>query len=172
MNIPKSKITQKDISKIKETDELELVPMVLSKLLLSNQDGSVAVLEADDKAFTYALDSYEGTQLSFANAGLSDHSHIKTIYQLFLGWLRDQEVKLTNIMLEAKVGDVHYVRLEWTDKQNKKIYSMVSLGDALILSLLTKTKMSIIKNVIPLMNEYDENWPYEVEIIDFESNDD
>jgi bifunctional DNase/RNase len=162
-NLPIKKIKS---TKLNNVDSLELIPVKLEHILISPDNHTFALIAADDKDIAIPLNSYEGSMLSFVFKGLHKNSHINTIHQLFVKFINDQNTKIESIYLESKVGDIIYASIHFVDNKHRRYYSVCSLIDALILSLINKTQLYVVKNAWDKIDSFDD-WQYDEFIIDW-----
>ena len=162
-NLPNKKIK---VSKLNSVDGLELIPVKLEHILISPDNHTFALIAADDKDIAIPLNSYEGSMLSFVFKGLHKNAHINTIHQLFVKFINDQNTKIESIYLESKVGDIIYASIHFVDNKHRRFYSVCSLIDALILSLINKTQLYVVKNAWYKIDSFDD-WQYDEFIIDW-----
>jgi len=162
-SLPNKKIK---VSKINQIDDLELIPVKLEHILISPVNHSYALITGDDKDIAIPLNSYEGSMLSFVFKGLHKSSHINTIHQLFFKFITDHNTKIESIYLESKVGDIIYASIHFVDNKHRRFYSICSLVDALILSLINKTQLYVVKNAWDKIDSFDD-WQYDEYIIDW-----
>ena len=162
-SLPNKKIK---VSKINHIDDLELIPVKLEHILISPANHSFALITGDDKDIAIPLNSYEGSMLSFVFKGLHKNSHINTIHQLFFKFITDQNTKIESIYLESKVGDIIYASIHVVDNKHRRFYSICSLTDALIFSLINKTQLYVVKNAWDKIDSFDD-WQYDEYIIDW-----
>jgi hypothetical protein len=162
-SLPNKKIK---VSKINHIDDLELIPVKLEHILISPANHSFALITGDDKDIAIPLNSYEGSMLSFVFKGLHKNSHINTIHQLFFKFITDQNTKIESIYLESKVGDIIYASMHFVDNKHRRFYSICSLTDALIFSLINKTQLYAVKNAWEKIDSFDD-WQYDEYIIDW-----
>ena len=162
-NLPIKKIKT---AKLNNIDNLELIPVKLEHILISPDNHTFALIAADDKDIAVPLNSYEGSMLSFVFKGLHKNSHINTIHQLFVKFINDQNTKIESIYLESKVGDIIYASIHFVDNKHRRYYSVCSLIDALILSLINKTQLYVVKNAWEKIDSFDD-WQYDEFIIDW-----
>jgi bifunctional DNase/RNase len=162
-SLPNKKIK---VSKINHIDDLELIPVKLEHILISPANHSFALITGDDKDIAIPLNSYEGSMLSFVFKGLHKNSHINTIHQLFFKFITDQNTKIESIYLESKVGDIIYASIHFVDNKHRRFYSICSLTDALIFSLINKTQLYVVKNAWDKIDSFDD-WQYDEYIIDW-----
>jgi len=162
-NLPIKKIKS---AKLNNLDNLELIPVKLEHILISPDNHTFALIAADDKDIAIPLNSYEGSMLSFVFKGLHKNSHINTIHQLFVKFINDQNTKIESIYLESKVGDIIYASIHFVDNKHRRYYSVCSLIDALILSLINKTQLYVVKNAWDKIDSFDD-WQYDEFIIDW-----
>ena len=153
-------------AKLNNVDNLELIPVKLEHILISPDNHTFALIAADDKDIAVPLNSYEGSMLSFVFKGLHKNSHINTIHQLFVKFINDQNTKIESIYLESKVGDIIYASIHFVDNKHRRYYSVCSLIDALILSLINKTQLYVVKNAWEKIDSFDD-WQYDEFIIDW-----
>ena len=162
-NLPNKKIK---VSKLSNIDNLELIPVKLEHILISPDNRTFALIAGDDKDIAIPLNSYEGSMLSFVFKGLHKSSHINTIHQLFVKFINDQHTKIESIYLESKVGDIIYASIHFVDNKHRRFYSISTLIDALILSLINKTQIYVVKNAWDKIDSFDD-WQYDEFIIDW-----
>jgi len=162
-SLPNKKIKATNINHI---DDLELIPVKLEHILISPANHSFALITGDDKDIAIPLNSYEGSMLSFVFKGLHKNSHINTIHQLFFKFITDQNTKIESIYLESKVGDIIYASIHFVDAKHRRFYSICSLTDALIFSLINKTELYAVKNAWEKIDSFDD-WQYDEYIIDW-----
>lgn len=162
-NLPIKKLKS---AKLNNVDNLELIPVKLEHILISPDNHTFALIAADDKDIAIPLNSYEGSMLSFVFKGLHKNSHINTIHQLFVKFINDQNTKIESIYLESKVGDIIYASIHFVDNKHRRYYSVCSLIDALILSLINKTQLYVVKNAWEKIDSFDD-WQYDEFIIDW-----
>ena len=162
-NLPIKKLKS---TKLNNIDNLELIPVKLEHILISPDNHTFALIAADDKDIAIPLNSYEGSMLSFVFKGLHKNSHINTIHQLFVKFINDQNTKIESIYLESKVGDIIYASIHFVDNKHRRYYSVCSLIDALILSLINKTQLYVVKNAWEKIDSFDD-WQYDEFIIDW-----
>lgn len=162
-NLPNKKIK---LSKLSSVDNLELIPVKLEHILISPDNHTFALIAGDDKDIAIPLTSYEGSMLSFVFKGLHKNSHINTIHQLFVKFIADQNTKIESIYLESKVGDIIYASIHFVDNKHRRFYSVCSLIDALILSLINKNQLYVVKNAWEKIDSFDD-WQYDEFIVDW-----
>ena len=152
MTVPKLTVSEKQDTDMRPIEELECISMDIQHVLLNPNDGAaLAVIETEEKKVAYPLNSQEGTLLSFVRAGLSEHAHIQTIYQIHYSTMRALKFELKRAVIEAKQGDVYYARLVWEDPKGRRLFHSCSVGDAMILACLADAKMEIVKKVLEAM---------------------
>lgn len=154
------------VSKLNNIDNLELIPVKLEHILISPDNHSYALLAGDDKDIAIPLNSYEGSMLSFVFKGLHKNSHINTIHQVFIKFAADHNTKIESIYLESKVGDIIYSSIHFVDNKHRRYYSICSLIDALILSIINKTQLYVVKNAWDKIDSFDD-WQYDEFIVDW-----
>ena len=146
-----------------------IVPIQVSRIMISPTNGGVVILTTPDKEVALPLSSSEGTLMSFIHGGLAEHSHIRTMPQMYVRLLSDMGAKIESVTLESKVGDVVYASIRMVDRKHKRFWSLCSHGDGLILALLTKCSLGVVQSVWEKMDAFDD-WPYESQIIDFSTD--
>lgn len=151
--------------KTNSTDELELVDIRLEKILIGPNDRAYVLIGSSDKTVCFELNSFEGSMLSFIYKGLHTNSHIQTIHQLYIRFLKDQGTNLERVVIESRAGDITYASLRFVDIKHRRYHAICSLGDALILSYLTKCSLSVVKKPWLTYDPYDDT-NYEHFIID------
>ena len=81
------------------------------------------------------------------------------------------QVKIEEIVIESKVGDVIYCTLKMIDNKNNRAYNILSLSDGIILSRITNCPFKSWANVWDIFDEIDE-WDYEDYIVDIYPDED
>jgi len=136
-------------NKIRPVDELEKVELNLSRIVVDENRGSLAVLSVENKRYIYFLPQHEGTMLTYAKSGCSKKPHIPTIYHIYINMMESLGYNLEKCVLESCIGDVYYASLHWRhNKANIDAYAQVSFGDALIFSTMCGAKMYVIRKTI------------------------
>jgi len=156
------------LNNLETPDNLECLDIDLTQILIDSSDNSMyAVMESNKKEVLFHLNAYEGTMLTFVKSGCGEHSHIKTIYQLYLETMQLIKCELIKVVIEVKCGDVIYSRLIWKDRKDRTIYSMCSVGDALILAIMSNAPIQIIKKVLNALDDIsNDETNYRNDIID------
>lgn len=142
----------------KPNGELECVDIKLEKILISItfNDSSFALLSSKTKNFCIALNSIEGTMLSYVKSGCFLKSNIDTIYHMYLKTMSGMGFELKSAVIELQKGDIFFARLYWTsDKRKKEIVNVCGAGDAIVLSLMTEAPLKIIKKVLEEIEEFE-----------------
>lgn len=129
----------------KKTDLFELLPCAIESILY-DADYMVS-LEIEKDLYAVKLNAYEGTIVTFVDTNCSNNSHINIIHQILLKFKESAGFTLERVIIEAKYGDVFYCRLHWKH-QNGDIYNVTSLGDALILAMLSDAPIFIVRFVV------------------------
>ena len=161
-----------NIDHLSNDDRYEKLQLNLESLV-SNVDKRVyAIFEVEGKKALLEVNSYEASMLSFVYKGLHLNSHIQTIHQIFIKYIQQNKSEVEEVVVESKVGDVIYCTAKVVDRNLNRTFTVLSLIDGLILSLITEAPIYIIKNVWEQMEEFDEDWDYEDFIVDFENEDD
>lgn len=137
------------------TEIFKLLPCVISQIIFeSNNDYTVALLVDEEREIGLTLNNYDGSMLTFADTGCAEFSHIHTIHQMMLKFKSSVGFKLERAIIEAKYGDVIYCRLHWKHEQ-KDIFNVCTIGDALILHTLSACGLVISKNVVDEFESFD-----------------
>lgn len=165
-NIPSVKVNKETIIKAQNAKELELIPYTVDKIFLDTAHNYVVAIGIQQKIYCVVLPPHEGTHLTFVDLGCAPHAHMKTIYQMYMQTMIESGFELESSTIESKVGDIYYSRLCWINKKkDRKLYSLCGLGDGLILARLVNAKLYIVKNILPLVDAYDE-WEFSDEHFD------
>lgn len=140
---------------ILEIENLEPISMIIEKILVDSNRGSIAVLKADEKQIGYVTNGLEGTMLSFIKSKCYITPHIPTIYNIYIGTMKALGYTLTSATIESKDGDICYARLYWKHDNRKDIFSKCSFGDAVILSAMTGAELRIIRKVLDEIDAFE-----------------
>ena len=161
-----------NIDNLRNDDGYDKLSIELESLV-SNVDKRVyAIFEVNGDNTLMEINAYEASMLSFVYKGLHLNSHIQTIHQIFVKYLLQSSMTIEEVVIESKVGDVIYCTAKILDNKHDRTFTVLSLVDGLILSLISKAPIFVIKNVWEQMEEFDEDWDYEDFIVDFENEDD
>lgn len=138
------------------TDLFKLHECAINSILFESNENYLVAILCDGKEYGISLIGYDGSILTFVDAGCANNAHINTIHQILLRFKRDCGFNLKSVIIEAKYGDVIYCRLNWFHKEkNKDIFNVVSIGDGLILHTLTKCPMYITEFVLNQFETFD-----------------
>ena len=154
-----------ELENIENHDDYELVIIELEQIAADASQRVFALLTDNEKKCMVELNSYEASMISFAMKELHKNSHIQTIHQLLLKYLGTQDIEIDRLVIESKVGDIVYATLTLVDSKHERVFSVISLADAMILSLMTNRPLHAVKKVWDEMDEYDE-WDYEYFTLD------
>lgn len=160
-----------DLSEIQPSEDLELIRIDIEHIASTQDHRTFVVLTDGERKNIVEINNYEASMLSFVYKELHLNSHIQTIHQLFLKYLRLYKSEVESVVIESKVGDVIYCSLKLVDKSFNRSFAITSLCDGLILALVTEKPMYAIKDVWTDMDESDD-WDYEEYIVDFTEDDD
>ena len=153
------------------TDEsYKLIPIIVESVVVNADQRTFIILSNDDKKVACELNSYEASMLTFFAKYYHENSHIQTIYQAFFNFLKMHKTNVTEIVIESKVGDVIYCSVKFTDNKLRDTFTILSLNDGVILSILSKLELFIVQNVLDNMDSIDD-WDYENIIIDDDDED-
>lgn len=145
------KINKNDLQT--NVEDYELVEIESHNILIYPDGRCFVIFEHEDKQLAYALTSAESTMLIYARTGCMDHSHIKTIYQIFMHTLTITGCKLLYISIDNKIGDMYYARMCWEDYNKRKFYNPCNVADALICATLSECPIKITKFVLQEMED-------------------
>jgi bifunctional DNase/RNase len=152
---------------LKPIQELETVPIKFVKVLLSpDGEETLLLLESEGRQYVFPVSRLEASSIIYHANGFGERAHIPNIFMVYLKTMKGFRFTLMSVVLEAKAGDATYARLVWQDAEHKKAAQVVSVGDAVNLSVLTKTPMKIVKNMLAQLCPIDD-WPYFDEIEDW-----
>jgi bifunctional DNase/RNase len=160
-----------DLENIENHDDYELVIIELEQIAADASQRVFVLLASNEKKCMIEINSYEASMMSFAMKDLHRNSHIQTIHQLLLKYLGTQDIQIDRLVIESKVGDIVYATMSLVDSNHRRIFSVISLADAMILSLMTKRPLHAVKKVWDEMDEFDE-WDYEYYTLDDEDEED
>jgi bifunctional DNase/RNase len=155
-----------DLNNIESNDNYELVIVEVDQIASDASNRIFALLVDDEeRKCMIELNSYEASMLSFVMKDLHKNSHIQTIHQIMLRYINSQGVNIDKIVIESKVGDIIYATLTLVDQKHDRIFSIISLADAMILSLMSNRPLQAVSKVWDEMDEFDE-WDYEYFTLD------
>ena len=157
--------------KINSKDNSELIKISVDHIIINPDQRVYLILDSEDKQSLIELNSFEASMLSFVYKGLHKNSHIQIIHQLYLNFMKMNSTTLEHVVIESKVGDVIYTTLKLCDKNFNRAFTVTSLVDGIILSIITECPLFIVKKVWDDMDEVDD-WDYENYILDYEDDDD
>ena len=157
--------------KIDQKDNYELIRLKIEHIIINPDQRVYLILDSEDKQSLIELNSFEASMLSFVYKGLHKNSHIQIIHQLYLNFMKIHSTNLEQVVIESKVGDVIYSTLKLCDKKFNRTFTVTSLVDGIILSVITECPLFIVKKVWDDMDEVDE-WDYENYIVDYEDDED
>ena len=161
-----------DLNNLETNDNFDLVIIEVDQIASDATNRIFALLTDDEeRKCMLELNSYEASMLSFVMKDLHKNSHIQTIYQIMLKYINSQGVYVDKIMIESKVGDIVYATLTLVDQKHDRIFSVISLADAMILSLMTNRPLQAVRKVWEEMDEFDE-WDYEYFTLDEDEDED
>jgi len=160
-----------DFDQLNNPEDLSTVIVELESIASDPNQRVYVIITDDDKKCMYELNSYEASMMSFVFKGLHKHSHIQTIYQIFIKYLKLQNVDIDKIIVESKVGDVVYATITLVDESHQRTFTVVSFADAMILSLMTNRPLQIITKVWDEMDDF-EDWDYENYLMDYDEDED
>lgn len=151
--------------------EIDLIEISLDHVVINPDKRIYIVLnDSNDRQAAIEVNSFEGSMISFAHKGLHKNSHINTIYQLYLKSLEYSKIKINEIVIESKVGDITYCSLKMIDENLNEFFSIASLADSIVLQRMINCKFYAIKNVWDNMDEIDD-WDYEEYTVDLDDED-
>ncbi len=155
-----------DRNNIHNDDRYESIPILLDKVVV-NPEGRVYIVLSDGlKKSACEIASYEASVLNFVIKEYHINSHVLIIHQMFMKLLNHYNSEIESICIENKVGDVVYSSVKFTDHNKNDYFSVCSLVDSLIFSILSQTDLFILRNVWDNMDELDEDWDFESFISD------
>ena len=155
-----------DRNNIHKDDRYESIPILLDKVVV-NPEGRVYIVLSDGlKKSACEIASYEASVLNFVIKEYHINSHVLIIHQMFMKLLNHYNSKIESIYIENKVGDVVYSSVKFTDHNKNDYFSVCSLVDSLIFSILSQTDLFILRNVWDNMDELDDDWDFESYISD------
>lgn len=150
-----------DRNNIHSDDRYESIPILLEKVIVNPEGRVYIVLSDGEKKSACEIASYEASLLNFVIKDYHLNSHVLIIHQMFLKLLGHYNSKVESICIENKVGDMIYSSIKFTDYNKNSYFSVCSLVDSLILSILSQTNLFILRNVWDNMDELDEDWDFE-----------
>ena len=171
MKLPLKHFSTARIEQANDASDLAIVPVQVSRIMISPTNGGIVILTTPDKEVALPLSSSEGTLMGFIQGGLAANSHIQTLPQMYIRLLKEMGSSIESVTLESKIGDVIYASIRIVNRKHKRFWSLCSHGDGLILSMLAKCPLGVVGSVWDKLDPFDD-WPYESQIIDFEMDDD
>lgn len=154
-----------DRQKLITDDSYELLPIEIESIVVNAESRVFVVLSDGYNKKAYELNTYEASMLSFFAKYYHENAHIQTIHQAFLKFLKLYKTEIDGIVIESKVGDVIYCSVKFTDSKLNNLFTILSLNDGLILSILSAKELNIVQLVWDNMDSIDD-WDYENFIID------
>lgn len=156
---------------IDSKDNYELISIEVEHIIINPDQRVYLILNSDEKQSLIELNAFEASMLSFVYKGLHKNSHIQTIHQLYLNFMKMHSTNLEQVVIESKVGDVIYTTIKLCDKNYNRTFTVTSLVDGIIFSIITECPLFIVKKVWDDMDEVDD-WDYENYIVDYEDDED
>jgi len=158
----KHKMSKKiDRNNIHKDDRYETIPILLEQVIVDPQSRIFILLSDGEKKVACEIAPYEASILNFVIKEYHLNAHVMIIHQMFLRLLNHYNSSIDSICIENKIGDVIYASVKFTDYQKNSYFSVCSLVDSLILSILSQTNLFVLRNVWDNMDELDEDWDYE-----------
>jgi hypothetical protein len=154
-----------DRQKLITDDSYELLPIEIESIVVNAESRVFVVLSDGYNKKAYELNTYEASMLSFFAKYYHENAHIQTMHQAFLKFLKLYKTEIDGIVIESKVGDVIYCSVKFTDSKLNNLFTILSLNDGLILSILSEKEINIVQLVWDNMDSIDD-WDYENFIID------
>jgi hypothetical protein len=154
-----------DRQKLITDDSYELLPIEIESIVVNAESRVFVVLSDGYNKKAYELNTYEASMLSFFAKYYHENAHIQTVHQAFLKFLKLYKTEIDGIVIESKVGDVIYCSVKFTDSKLNNLFTILSLNDGLILSILSEKEINIVQLVWDNMDSIDD-WDYENFIID------
>ena len=154
-----------DRQKLITDDSYELLPIEIESIVVNAESRVFVVLSDGYNKKAYELNTYEASMLSFFAKSYHENAHIQTVHQAFLKFLKLYKTEIDGIVIESKVGDVIYCSVKFTDSKLNNLFTILSLNDGLILSILSEKEINIVQLVWDNMDSIDD-WDYENFIID------
>ncbi len=140
---------------LKSTADYELYDMEFVKLAVDTQEAqAIALFSCNNKTLGFEFNAVEGTMFTFVKSGCFENTHIKNIYQMYLETMDLIKFDLLQIVIEAKVGDMVYSRLKWSDHKDRVIYKFMSAGDGLVLGSMKEAEFKITKKAFEEMEDF------------------
>jgi bifunctional DNase/RNase len=141
--------------KLKSLEDLQPVPVTNYRLLYGPQDNDFVLISTPLKQFIQPISSADANYIAFYTEELHHYSHIPTIYQLHLDFMRECGNSIVSITIETVQGDILYGKIIWKTKRNKIFTNQCGLGDSIIFSILSNVKLNIISSALDKIEEYD-----------------
>jgi bifunctional DNase/RNase len=161
-----------DLNNLETNDNFDIIIIEVDQIASDASNRVFALLiDDEERKCMVELNSYEASMLSFVMKDLHKNSHIQTIYQILLRYINYQGVNIDKIVIESKVGDIVYATITLVDQKHDRIFSVISLADAMILSLMSNRPLQAVKKVWEEMDEFDE-WDYEYFTLDDDEDED
>lgn len=154
-------MTNINLNNLQQGDNYELLHIDIESLAINAENRSFIVLSCQDLQTAIEVNSYEASMLSFVMKEYHKNSHIQTIHQVLLRLCNFYNSKVEEITIESKVGDLIYCSVKFVDKNLNNYFTIVSLCDGIILSILSQIDLKIIRGVWDNMDYIDEEWDFE-----------
>ena len=154
-----------DRQKLITDDSYELLPIEIESIVVNAENRVFVVLSDGYNKKACELNTYEASMLSFFAKYYHENAHIQTIHQAFVKILKLHNTEIDCIVVESKVGDVIYCSVKFLDSKLNNLFTILSLNDGLILSILSEKELNVVRLVWDNMDSIDD-WDYENFIID------
>ena len=129
MKIPQKHFTTTRIEQANDADDLAIIPVQVSRIMISQTNGCIVILSTPDQEVALPLSSSEGSLMTFIQGGLASNSHIQTMPQMYIRLLKEMGASIESVALESKIGDVIYASLRIVNRKHKRFWSLCSHGD-------------------------------------------
>ncbi len=150
-----------DRNSVHNDDRYETIPILLEKVIVDSESRVFILLSDGLKKVACEIAAYEASLLNFVIKDYHLNAHVMIIHQMFLRLLSHYNSNIESICIENKVGDVIYASVKFLDHKKNNYFSVCSLVDSIILSILSHTNLFVLRNVWDNMDELDEDWDYE-----------
>jgi bifunctional DNase/RNase len=162
----KMRVKRSALKNLQSVKNLEHLTLNLEKQILTPH-GAFAVAVSNEKRVAFPLSAAEGTILTYVMSGCAKRAHVEGPHQTLLSVLNNLGMSIVSITIESKHGDMSYARMMWTDRRKRaKFFRIISVGDALVYSLLANTPITILRRVLDDLEDVDDI-AHDEESVDF-----
>jgi len=129
----------------------------ISRILSSESSLYLALTDGESER-VLPIEHYESTLIAYHYTEFADFSHIKTIYQIFLSFLKSSEYSLDKCHISSYDNGIGYCKITLI-KKDKPIFFLTTISDGFVFSLMENVPMTCDydawENFDPITNEFE-----------------